>query len=171
MICDIMYTLFERGVLKMAKKMYFQLRPENFKMYDRISRDGDIKLRRAESFDVEDPYYKLKVIPKEDKTFIVKVYSNKLELRTYGEILLTDAVLSAQKAAGFYYSFRPELTEDEKENERLIQESRGRKEEYVSNVIEFFADAKTAAKNYRNDISFQDKQVQRSLKQISRRLR
>lgn len=183
----------------MAKKMYFQLQPESFKMYDRISRDGEIKMVRAESFDVADPYYnkmifvakhkknirgcitvkeqitgtkfKLKVIPKDDKTAVVKVYSNKLELRTYGEILLQDAVLTQQKASGFYYSFRPVLTEDEKANEKSMQEAKARKEEYVSNVMGFFADAKIAAKNYRNDINFQDKQVQRSLKQLSRKLR
>ena len=41
----------------MAKKMYFQLQPENFKMYDRISRDGEIRFVRANPFDVADPYY------------------------------------------------------------------------------------------------------------------
>ena len=84
----------------MAKKMYFQLQPECFKLYERISREGDIKLTRAEAFDVSDPYYNrlifiakqkklkgrinireqvtgtkfvLKVIPREDKGAIVKV--------------------------------------------------------------------------------------------------
>lgn len=184
----------------MAKKMYFQLQPENFKMYDRISRDGEIKFVRADRFDVADPYYnkmifvakykknlrgnitikeqitgtkfKLKIIPgKGDEPSVVQVYSNKLELRSTGKITVQDVILSPKKASGFYYSFRPELTEDEKVNERLLQESKSRKEEYVSNVVGFFADAKTAAKNYRNDISFQDKQVQRSLRQLSRKLR
>lgn len=184
----------------MAKKMYFQLQPENFKMYDRISREGDIKFVKADAFDVEDPYYnrmifvakykknirgnftvkeqitgtkfKLKVIPgKENEPATVQVYSNKLELRSTGKITVEDIMLSPKKASGFYYSFRPQLTQDEKENEKLMIDAKNRKEEYVSNVINFFADAKTAARNYRNDISFQDKQIQRSLKQLSRKLR
>ena len=136
----------------MAKKMYFQLQPENFKMYDRISRDGEIRFVRANPFDVADPYYnkmifvakhkknirgnitvkeqitgtkfKLKIIPgKGDEPSVVQVYSNKLELRTYGVILLQDAVLPQQKASGFYCSFKPVLTSDEKENEKRTSEA------------------------------------------------
>ena len=184
----------------MAKKMYFQLQPEFFKMYDRISREGEIKFVRANAFDVEDPYYnrmifvakykknirgnitikeqitgtkfKLKVIPgKENEPATVQVYSNKLELRSSGKLSVDDIVLSPKKASGFYYSFRPQLSDNEKENEKLMIDAKNRKEEYVSSVVGFFADAKIAARNYRNDISFQDKQVQRNLKQLSRRLR
>ena len=182
----------------MAKKMYFQLQPEWFKLYERISREGDIKLTRAEAFDVSDPYYNrlifiakqkklkgrinireqvtgtkfvLKVIPREDKGAIVKVYSNKLELRTYGEILLQDAVLPQQKASGFYCSFKPVLTSDEKENEKRASEALDLKQNYVGNVVDFFTDAKVAARNYKNDIHMQDKQVQKNLRQLSRRLR
>lgn len=181
----------------MAKKMYFQLQPECFKLYERISRDGEIKLTRADSFEVSDPFYNrmifvakqkklkgrinikeqitgtkfvLKVIPKEDGA-IVKVYSNKLELRTYGEFLLQDVVLPQQMASGFYCSFRPVLTANEKENERLMSEAQELKQEYVTNVVNFFADAKVAARNYKNDIRMQDKEIQKNLKQLSRRVR
>ena len=40
----------------MAKKMYFQLQPENFKLYERISRDGKVKFVGAQGFEVSDPY-------------------------------------------------------------------------------------------------------------------
>lgn len=182
----------------MAKKMYFQLQPECFKLYDRISRDGEIKLKRADGFEVSDPYYNrmifvakqkklkgritikeqvtgtkfiLKVIPKDDKVAIVKIYSNKLELRTYGEILLQEAILPQQKASGFYFSFRPVLTDDEKVNERLMKEAYDRKQEYVANVVDFFNKAKVAARNYKNDIHMQDKEIQKNLRQMSRKLR
>ena len=182
----------------MAKKMYFQLQPECFKLYERISRDGKVKFVGAQGFEVSDPYYNrmifvakqkklrgrinikeqvtgtkfvLKIIPGEDKEPIVKVYSNKLELRSTGKILLQDAVLPQQKASGFYHSFRPVLTSDEKENEKLMSEANERKHEYVANVVDFFTDAKVAAKNYRNDVRMQDKEIQRNLRQMSRRLR
>ena len=182
----------------MAKKMYFQLQPENFKFYERISRDGEIKLRRAEGFEVSDPYYNrmifvakqkklkgriaikeqvtgtkfiLKIIPKEENVAIVKVYSNRLELRTYGEILLQEAILPQQKASGFYHSFRPVLTGDEKVDEKLMSEAYDRKQEYVENVVGFFADAKVAARNYKNDIHMQDHQIQKNLRQLSKKIR
>ena len=181
----------------MAKKMYFHLQPECFKFYDRISRDGEIKFRRAEGFDVHDAYYNrmvfvakqkklkgrinikeqitgtkfvLKIIPREEGA-IVKIYSNKLELRTFGELLLQDIILPQQKASGFYCSFRPVLTADEKENERRMSEAHELKQEYVTNVVDFFAEAKVASKNYKNDIRMQDKQIQKNLKQLSRRVR
>ena len=45
------------------------------------------------------------------------------------------------------------------------------KQEYVANVVDFFAEAKVASKNYKNDIRMQDKQIQRSLRQLSRKVR
>ena len=114
--------------------------------YDRISRDGEIKFRRAEGLDVSDPYYNrlvfvakqkklrgrinikeqitgtkfvLKIIPKDDKISIIKVYSNKLELRTNGEILLHEAVLPQQMASGFYCSFKPGNVKDAKEKAKI----------------------------------------------------
>ena len=86
----------------MAKKMYFQVSPEKFRMYDRISREGEVKFRSAETFDVSDPFYNklvfvakqkklsgrinvkeqvtgtkfvLKIIPRQDKGDIVVLYS------------------------------------------------------------------------------------------------
>ena len=184
----------------MAKKMYFQVSPEKFRMYDRISREGEVKFRHAETFDVSDAFYNklifvakqkknlkgritvkeqvtgtkfiLKVIQK-DKGPIIVLYSNKLELRTSERngVLLDDAKLTNEQAAGFYYSFRPQLTADKSKNERIIEEAKGRKTEYVENVVGFFADAKVAVKNYRNDIDMQDRDIQRSLQKLSRKVR
>lgn len=182
----------------MAKKMYFQVKPESFKIYDKISREGKIELKRTESFDVDDEYYNrmilvakkrrlsgrinvkeqitgtkfvLKVVEREGKSPIVKIYSNKLELRTYGELRLEDVSLEANQAAGFYYSFRAEETDDAELNEQLIEQANQRKEDYVGNVIDFFDEAKYAAKRYKNDIKSQDIHTQRNLKQLSRKLR
>ena len=52
-----------------------------------------------------------------------------------------------------------------------MSEANERKHEYVANVVDFFTDAKVAAKNYRNDVRMQDKEIQRNLRQMSRRLR
>ena len=182
----------------MAKKMYFHLKPECFMFYDRISREGEIKFRRAQGLDVNDPYYNrlvfvakqkklkgrinvkeqitgtkfvLKIIPKDDKVSIIKVYSNKLELRTKGEILLHEAVLPQQMASGFYCSFNPVITTDDKENEKRKNECANLKEEYIKNVLNFFREAKVCARNYKNDIYMQDKHMQKNLRQLAKKLR
>ena len=52
----------------MAKKMYFQISPEKFRMYDRISREGKVKFREVETFDVSDEFYnKLIFVAKQKK--------------------------------------------------------------------------------------------------------
>ena len=182
----------------MAKKMYFQIEPEKFNLYDRISRTGEIDYREGETFNVEDKFYNklilvakrkklkgrviakeqitgtkfiLKFIPKEGKSPEVKIYSNKLELRSKGVISADNIVLSPKRAAGFYHSFRPEYAQTEEEFQKNVEVANQRKEEYVGCVLDFFEEAKVAANNYRNDIRQQDKEMQRSLKQLSRRLR
>ena len=167
----------------MAKKMYFHLRPECFMFYDRISSDpyynrlvfvakqkklrGRINIKEQ----ITGTKFVLKIIPKDDKISIIKVYSNKLELRTNGEILLHEAVLPQQMASGFYCSFKPGNVKDAKEKEKRENECANLKEEYISNVLDFFKEAKVCARNYKNDIYMQDKQMQRNLRQLARRLR
>lgn len=182
----------------MRKTMYFQVSPEVFKMYDRISREGKVKFRKASTFDMADPFYNklifvgkqkklkgritvkeqvtgtkfiIKIVPQEDNTLKMVLYSNRLELRTHEPIPVDTAIMKQKEASGFYYSFRPVLTDDEPTNIRLAEEAEQTKKAYVENVLGFFADAKVTSKNYRNDISMQDKQIQRNLKQLSRRLR
>ena len=183
----------------MAKKlMYFQVAPERFDLYDKISRTGDIVFRKGESFDVEDGFYNklifvgkhkklrgritvkeqvtgtkfiLKVIPREGQSPEVKFYNNRLELRSNGTLTADSVVLSPKRAAGFYYSFRPEHSEDPETYKRNEEAATKRKEAYVGSVLDFFEDARTSARNYKNDIRLQDREVQRNLRQLSRRLR
>lgn len=182
----------------MAKKMYFQISPDKFSMYSRITREGEIKFIKSKQFDMEDSFYNklifvakkkklkgritvkeqitgkkfiIKVIPRPEKPAEVKIYSNKLELRSRGEITLQDIVMTNEQAAGFFYSFRPLLDENEETNEHEIASAKGRKREYVRNVLDFFEEAKYRSKLYKNDLLFQDKVIQRSLKQMSKRLR
>ena len=88
----------------MAKKlMYFQVAPERFSLYEKISREGELEFRKADSFDVEDKFYDklifvgrhkklrgritvkeqvtgtkfvLKVIPREGQSPEIKIYNN-----------------------------------------------------------------------------------------------
>ena len=183
----------------MAKKlMYFQVSPEKFNLYEGITREGELEFRKADAFDVEEEFYnklifigkhrklkgnitdkeqvtgtkfKLKVIPREGKSPEIKLYNNRLELRSNGTITADSIVLSPKRAAGFYYSFRAENSEDPETYKRNQEEANARKEAYVGSVLEFFEDARTCANNYKNDIRLQDKEIQRSLRQLSRRLR
>ena len=183
----------------MAKKlMYFQVAPERFSLYEKISREGELDFRKADSFDVEDKFYNklifvgrhkklrgritvkeqvtgtkfvLKVIPREGQSPEIKIYNNRLELRSNGTLSADQIVLSPKRAAGFYYSFRPEHSEDPETYKRNEEAATKRKEAYVGSVLEFFENAKTCARNYKNDIRLQDREVQRTLKQLSRKLR
>ena len=183
----------------MAKKlMYFQVAPERFSLYEKISREGELDFRKADSSDVEDKFYNklifvgkhkklrgritvkeqvtgtkfvLKVIPREGQSPEIKIYNNRLELRSNGTLSADQIVLSPKRAAGFYYSFRPEHAEDPEVYKANEEEATKRKEAYVGSVLEFFEDAKTCARNYKNDIRLQDREVQKTLKQLSRKLR
>ncbi len=183
----------------MAKKlMYFQVAPERFSLYERITREGELEFRKADTFDVKDEFYnklifvgrhrklrgnitvkeqvtgtkfKLKVIPREGKSPEIKLYNNRLELRSNGTLTADSIVLSPKRAAGFYYSFRAENSEDPEMFKRNQEAAAARKEEYVGSVLGFFEDARTCANNYKNDIRLQDKEIQRSLRQLSRKLR
>ena len=166
----------------MAKKMYFSFEPHNFNIYDTVSRDGELKFKSCDDFDLEDPFFNqlifvankkrlkgtikmkeivtgnklvLKIIPRSENPDYVKAYSNRLNLRSTGYIQPETTVIGNSAVTGFFN----ELASDEEV-----------KKSYVDNVVQFFVNARVQSNQFKKDQVGPDKQIIKNVRSLSKRI-
>lgn len=161
------------------KKMYFTVKPENFIIYNGLSREGKLSYKEYDEFVMNDTFYERLFFEAPRKTiygstivrelvtgtkFLLELEQNKsgTVYATFSgldrEIKSTRVVLSKTRVdnsivAGFF----TEMENDEK-----------MKEEYVDNILQFMAMSKAKSKQRRRDIEGPSRGLVRELRELSR---
>lgn len=163
------------------KKMYFELKPSDFKIYNKVDRDGKLEFVSPKDFELEDNFFNkmifvskkrkikgrfsakefvtgtkftFKVIPTKDKDKIV-MYNNRLNLKTKADLTVDDVHIKNSKATGFFNAM--------KENDNF-------KKSYVLSVLDFFANARIKKKEYLKDIEGPSKNTLKEYRTLSKTL-
>lgn len=166
----------------MAKKMYFSFQPQDFNIYDTVSREGELKFKNCDEFDFDDSFFNqlifvankkrlkgtikmkemvsgtklvLKIIPRSENPDYVKAYSNRLDLRSAGYIQPESILMCNSAVTGFFN----ELSQDEE-----------LKRSYVDNVVQFFANARAQSNQFKQDQVGPDKKTMKNIRSLSKRI-